>query len=43
MYENPRLLNEEAKKIAIRNAEANESDIIRKLNNFKKRYKNLLR
>lgn len=43
MYENPRLLNEEARKIALRRAEANENDIIRKLNDFTKRYKNLLK
>lgn len=42
MYEDSRMLNEEAKKVALRNAEANENDIIRKLNDFKKRYKNLL-
>ena len=35
-------LNEEAKEIAIRNAEATEQDIVRKLNIFKKNYKELL-
>ena len=43
MCEDPRLLNEQARKYILNRDEANESDIIRKLNDFKKRYKKLLK